>query len=83
MFVLRNSVNRKHVCFAKFSGLLRLTTFRSWFFFSGIYMDCVEEIPVPGNKFALKWGGIPVLHEIVRFFSLLEHHIVCIECANM
>jgi hypothetical protein len=46
-------------------------------------MDCVEEIPVPGNKFALKWGGIPVLHEIVRFFSLLEHHIVCIECANM
>ncbi len=31
-------------------------------------MDCVEEISVPGNKIALKWGGIRILYEIVRFF---------------
>ncbi len=31
-------------------------------------MDCIEEIPVPGNKIALKYGGIHMLYEIVRFF---------------
>jgi hypothetical protein len=79
MFVLRNSVNRKHVCFAKFSGLLRLKTFRLCFFFRGYIWTVLKKFLSLGTKIALKWGGIHMLHEIVRFFSLLEHHMVCIE----
>jgi hypothetical protein len=50
MFVLRNSVNKKYVFFGKFSGLLRLTTFRLWFFFLGYMWTVLKKLVSLGTR---------------------------------